>query len=197
MVAQTIVSTLVSDSLLDLEQLLEVLEEAHLLRVVLGVVLDVLLVRLKVLDDVLLLSQLGVEELRVGLELVSQLLVWLVQELGLVSDSLEEGVVDLGLDVVVVVLSFVFHVVLEHVLHVLVELALLLVKVHHDVVVLLLLVSVYCLDLLHLNSQLSQVLDLWSQVLLSVLDFLLDLFDSLGDLLQGLVLLVVKDFFLV
>lgn len=84
-----------------------------------------LLVSLEVLHDVLLLAQLRVEELRVRLELIGESLVGLVQELGLVADSLEESIIDLSLDVVVVVLSFIVHVVLECLIDLLLKLALL------------------------------------------------------------------------
>merc|ERR1719230_511779 len=47
---------------LDLEERLQVLEQSHLLRIGHGIVLDVLLVRLQVVQDVVLLPQLGVEE---------------------------------------------------------------------------------------------------------------------------------------
>ena len=149
---KVISSTVLHGPSLDLEQRLQVLEERHLLRVVLGVVLDVLLVSLQVLHDRLLLSQLGVEELRVRLELVRQTLLRLVDELGLVPNSLQEGIVDLSLDVVVMVLALVVPVVIEGSLHLRVHLPFLLVQVHHDVVVLLLLFRMDSLDFLHLGS---------------------------------------------
>lgn len=98
-----------------------------------------LLVSLQVLHDRLLLSQLGVEKLRVRLELVGQTLLWLVDKLGLVADSLKEGVIDLGLDVVVMVLALIIPVVVEGGLYLRVHLTFLLVEMHHDVVILLLL----------------------------------------------------------
>ena len=65
---------------LDFEDLLQVLEEGHLLGVVLGIVFDVLLVGFEILDNILLLSQLRIEKLRVRLELVGKSLVWLGHE---------------------------------------------------------------------------------------------------------------------
>lgn len=156
-----------------------------------------LLVSLEVLHYVFLLAQLCVEELGVRLEFVRQSLLWLVQELGLVCDSLQESIVNFGLDVIVMVLSLVLTVVIEYGFDVILHLALFLVEVHDNVVVLLLLFGVDSLDFLALLSQLSELLNLWSQVGLDVFEFLLNLADSLCDLLQSLILLVVQDLFLI
>ena len=167
-----------------------------MLGVVLRVVLDVLLVRLQVFDDVFLLPQFGVEVFGVRLELVRKSLLWLTQELGFVSDSLQERVVDLGLDVVLVVLALVLEVVSERLFDVLIHLFLFLVEIHHHVVVRSLLLGVNALDFLHILTELAELLDLWSKRLLPVLDFLLDLTDDLRDLLKSLVFLVVQSLLL-
>lgn len=182
---------------LHFEERLQILEEGHLLRVGHCVILDVLLVRFEIVQDVVLLSQLGVEEVRVALELVRQFLLRLADELALVVDSLEEGFVDLRLDVVVVVLALVLPIVVKYGLHILVELLLFLVQIHDDVLVVLLFLLPDLLDLLHLRSQLPQFLNLGCQLLLPVLDLGLDFEHSGGDLLEGLVLLVIEDFLLV
>ena len=65
---------------LDFEDLLQVLEEGHLLGVVLGIVFDVLLVGFEILDNILLLSQLRIEKLRIRLELIGKSLIWLGHE---------------------------------------------------------------------------------------------------------------------
>ena len=100
------------------------------------------LVILQVLHDVFLLSQLSIKEFRVALELIREALVRSVQELGLVGDPLQEGVIDLILDVVRVVAGLLLLVVIEELLHLVFQLALLLIQVLHDGIVLLLLVVV-------------------------------------------------------
>ena len=57
-------------SSLDLEQLLQVHEELHLLGILHGIVLDVLLVSLQIIQNVVLLSEFCIEEVRVALELI-------------------------------------------------------------------------------------------------------------------------------
>lgn len=156
-----------------------------------------LLVSLEVLDDVLLLPEFGVEELGVALKFVGESLVRLVDELGLVADSLQECIVDLRLDVVEVVLLLVLLVVIEGGFDLRVKFLLSLLQVHHDAVVLLLLFAVDGLLFLHFHSQLAQVLDLWSQFLLSNLDLFLNFLDGGSNLLQRLVLLIVEQLFLV
>jgi len=157
----------------------------------------VLLVSLEVLYNIFLLPQLGIEELRVTLELVGQPLVGIVQEFSLIANSLEEGVEDLSLDVIVMVFTFVVPVVVEHRLNLTLDSLLLLIEVHHDVVVRLLLLGVDALDLLHLGSQRSEVLNFWGELLLSILHFHLNLLHCLRNLLQSLVLLVIQKLFLV
>jgi hypothetical protein len=95
------------------------------------------------------------------------------------------------------VLALVVSVVVVGCFHFRVHLALLLVEVHHDVVVLLLLLGMDCLDLLHLGSQVSQLLNLWGKLLLSVFNLSFDLVDGLGNFLEGLILLVIKKLFLI
>lgn len=182
---------------LDFEKVLQVLEESHLLGILDRVVLDVLLVRLQVVQDAVLLSQLRVEEVGVALEFRSQLLIGLVYEFALVADSLQESFVDLRLDVVVVVLSLVVLVVIEHLLHIFIELFLLLIEAHHNIVVVLLSLLPDLLYFLHLRSSLTELLDLGCQLLLSILYFGLNFHHNGGDLLEGLILEVVVDFLLV
>ena len=95
-----IVAALNDRAPLHLQQPSEVFKQFNLQRIVLAVVFDVSLMILQVFHDVLLLAQLGIEELRVGLELVAQALVGRVQELGLIADALEERVVYFILNVV-------------------------------------------------------------------------------------------------
>ena len=83
-------------------------------------------------------------------------------------------------------------VVLEELLHLLLELVLLLIEVLHDRIVLLLLVVVYGLQVCELLAEPPQLLDLGGQLLLLVLDLVLDLDHHLRDLLQRLLLLVVQ-----
>lgn len=148
---------------------------------------------LEILDNVLLLPQLGVEEIGVALELLREPLVCAIQELGLVADALEEGVVDLVLDVVAVVPGLFSLVVLEELLDFVLELALLLIEVADDRVILLLLLVVDGLEVSVLLSEATQLLDLGCELLLLVLDLVFDLEDGLGDLLEGRLLLIVED----
>lgn len=156
-----------------------------------------LLMCLQVLHNRLLLSQLCVKELRVGLEFVGQTLLRLVYEFGLVTDSLQEGVVDLRLNVVVMVFALVVSVVIVCRFDFRVHLTLLLIEMHHDVVVLLLLFGMNCFDLLHLGSEVSQLLDLWGELLLSIFNLSFDLVYGFGNFLECLILLVVKELFLI
>lgn len=88
-----------------------------------------------------MIAYLSIEEVRVTLELIRQPLVWGVQELSLVSNSLEEGFVDLILDVIAMVLGFFLLVVLEESLDFFFKLVLLLIQVlHHSIILLLLFV---------------------------------------------------------
>lgn len=100
------------------------------------------LVILEVFHDVLLLSQLRIEELGVGLELVGEALVRRVQEFRLIRDSLQEGVINLVLDVIRVVTRLLRLVVIEELLDLLLKLVLLLIEVLNDGVILLLLLVV-------------------------------------------------------
>jgi hypothetical protein len=72
------------------------------------------LVVLQIFQNVFLLSQFGIEEVGVRFELSRELFVLRREELGLVSDTLEEGIVDFCLDVVLMVSGFLGLVVTEH-----------------------------------------------------------------------------------
>jgi len=143
----------------------------------------VLLVGFQVFDYVLLLAQFGIEELRIRFELIGEALLWLIQEFGFVGDSLQESVIDFSLNVIVVILSFIITIVIEHLLNISIHFSFLLIQVHDNVVILLFLFSVNGLNLLALLSKLSQLLDLWSQMSLNIFQFLFDLSYCFGDLL--------------
>ena len=66
------------------QQMLKILEQSHLLRVVFRVVLNVLLMSFEVLDNVFLLSKFGTEEFTVTFELVCESLIRLCQKLRLI-----------------------------------------------------------------------------------------------------------------
>jgi NADH:ubiquinone oxidoreductase subunit K len=95
------------------------------------------------------------------------------------------------------VLALVVSVVVEGGFHFRVHLTFLLIEVHHDVVVLLLLFCMDCFNLLHLRSEVSQLLDLWGELLLSIFNLSFDLVNSFGDFLEGLILLIIKELFLI
>ena len=95
------------------------------------------------------------------------------------------------------ILSFIITVVIEHLFHISIHFTFLLVQVHHNVIILLLLFGMNGLNLLALLSKLSQLLDLWGQMSLDIFQFLFDLSYGFGDLLQSLILLVIKNFFLI
>jgi len=143
----------------------------------------VLLVGFQVFDYVLLLAQFGIEELRIRFELIGEALLWLIQEFGFVGDSLQESVIDFSLNVIVVILSFIITIVIEHLFNISIHFSFLLIQVHDNVVILLFLFSVNGLNLLALLSKLSQLLDLWSQMSLNIFQFLFDLSYCFGDLL--------------
>ena len=98
-----IVTSLDQCTTLDLEESAEVLKQFHLESVVLRVILYVSLMILKILHNVLLLSELSIEEFGVALELIGQAFVRSIEELGFISDSLEECVVNFVLDIVRVI----------------------------------------------------------------------------------------------
>jgi len=137
----------------------------------------------QVFDYVLLLAQFGIEELRIRFELIGEALLWLIQEFGFVGNSLQESVIDFSLNVIVVILSFIITIVIEHLFHICIHFSFLLIQVHDNVVILLFLFSVNGLDLLALLSKLSKLLDLWSQMSLNIFQFLFDLSYCFGDLL--------------
>lgn len=120
-------TTILGGPSFNLQNSLKVLEKSHLLGVVLRVILDVLLMGFQVLNNTLLLSKFCIKEFRVRFELVCQPFLWLVEELGLVSNSLEESVVDLNLDVALMVLFLVLSVIVESGLNIRVDLFFLLV----------------------------------------------------------------------
>ena len=152
---------------------------------------------LEVLHDALLLSKLRVEELRVALELVGETLLRLVDELGFVTDSLQESIIDLSLDIVMMVFSLVISVVVIGLLNLGVQLSFFVIQLHDMVVIHFLLFCVMGLNFLHLLSQLSKFLDLWSKLGLSILHFSFNLSYSLSDLLESLILLVIKKLLLI
>lgn len=84
------ISALGNSSPLSLEEVLQVLEQLHLTSKVLGVVFDVPLVSTQILHDVLLLTELGVEELLVGFELSREALVRVANVLSFVGNTLLE-----------------------------------------------------------------------------------------------------------
>jgi hypothetical protein len=157
----------------------------------------VLLVGFQVFDYVLLLAQFGIEKLRIRFEFIGEAFLWLIQEFGFVGNSLQESVIDFSLNVIVVILSFIITIIIEHLFHISIHFSFLLIQVHDNVIILLFLFSVNGLDLLALLSKLSQFLDLWSQMSLNIFQFLFDLSYCFGDLLKSLILLVIKNFFLV
>jgi len=155
-------ASIFGSSSFDFQERLEILEESHLLRIGHCVVLDVLLVRLEVIEDIVLLSEFCIEEVRVALELVGQLLIRLVDELGLVSDSLQKCFVDLRLNVVMVVFSFILAIIIKDSLDIFVQLFLLLIQIHNNIVVVFLFLLPNLFDLLHRLSELPQFLDFGS-----------------------------------
>jgi len=79
------------------------------------------LVVFQVFQNVFLLSQLCIEEVGVGLEFSRELFVLGRQEFGFVTDTLQEGVVDFCLDVVLMVPGFLGLVVAEDLVYLLLQ----------------------------------------------------------------------------
>jgi len=155
LVADEAVATLGKGLSLHVQNGAQVLEQTHLVAVVLGVVLDVALVLAQLLDQDLLLSQLGVEELLVGFEFGGEALVWIREVLGLVAQTLLERLVNIGLDIILVELAFGFFVLGYVVADVLVQAVLFSVQVALHAVVLAFLLVVLDLDVAELVSQSS------------------------------------------
>lgn len=154
------------------------------------------LVVLQIFQNVFLLSQFGIEEVGVRFELSRELFVLRREELGLVSDTLEEGIVDFCLDVVLMVSGFLGLVVTEHGVNFLLKLVFLLVQVHYYIIVLLLFFIIFFLDRLEILSLHSEFLDLWSKLSLFSLDLGFNLLHKLSNFLKGAILLAIKLFFL-
>lgn len=58
-------------------------------------------------------TYLGIEEVRVTLEFIAKSLVWGVKELGLISDSLKESIINFILNIVVMESGFFLLILLE------------------------------------------------------------------------------------
>lgn len=155
------------------------------------------LMSFQVLNNTFLLSKFCIKEFRIGFEFVCQPLLRLVEELGLIANSLEECIVNLYLDIALMVLLLLLSVIIESGLHIRADLFFLLVEVHDDVIILLLLFRVGSFNVLHLLTKLPQLLDLWGEGLFSVFDFLFNLLDSLGDFLESLIFLVIEKLLLI
>lgn len=117
----SICSSILCCSPLYFQKSFQVLEKSHLLSIIFRVVLDVLLMGFKILNDVFLLSQLCIEEILVAFKFICQFLIRLVNELSFVSNSLQECIVDLSLNVIEMVFSLIISVVIECLLHIWVE----------------------------------------------------------------------------
>jgi len=191
LVANHAVATILDGLDLNHQQLLQIFEHIHLLDEVFRVVLDVLLMGLEVLDNRFLLLQFRLEEVLIRLELGRKPLVSLGHELSLVVDALKEGVMDLVLDVLEVVLPLILTVRIERALDVFFQALLLRVQLLNHIIVLLLPLSVLGLQLLRLTAHVAELDDLGSQYRLAISDFLPNLLDRLSDLLQSLVLCAV------
>jgi hypothetical protein len=107
----------------------------------------------QILDDVLLLSELGVEELGVGFELVGQPLLWLVQKLCLVANPFKKSIINFRLDVVIVVFSFIVTVIIKNLFAIGIHFPLFLVQIHHNIIILFLFFRMDALNFLHLLSE--------------------------------------------
>lgn len=97
--------------------------------------LDMSLMIFHFLKNVLLLSQLGLEEIGVGLELGRETLVRLIQVLRLVVDPLLERLLNIGLDVLHVEFRLMVLVFSEHLCDFFVKAILLQVQVVYGVIV--------------------------------------------------------------
>lgn len=124
------------------------------------------------------MSQLGVEELLVGLEFGGQTFVGVTQMFGFVGEALLEGFIDVGLDVVLVELALVFSVLANLVAHVFVKALFLTLDVGAHTVVVALLFVVVLLDFSELVAEGSQAFDLWSQFLLLFFHFTINTLDK-------------------
>lgn len=156
-----------------------------------------LLMRFQIFDDGVLLLQFGVEEVGVRFEFVGQSLVWLGDELGLVSDSLEECIVNLSLNIVLMVFLFVFSIIIKGCFHFFFHFLFFRIKLIYNTVILFLLFGIVLLNSLSLLSQFSQLSDAWSEGLLSLGNLFLDLPNGVSDLLESLIFFVIQQFFLV
>ena len=104
---------------------------------------------------------------------------------------------NLILNVLEVVLPLIFSVAIENSLDILTEATLLLIELAYDVIVNPLLLIVFSLSLLHFVSEGSQVDNFRGQLSLSILNLSFDLSHGFSNLLQSLVLSIVKQFLLI
>jgi len=87
-------------------------------------------------------TYLSIEEVTIAFEFIAESLVWGVQEFSLIADSLLESFIDLILDIMIVILGLFLLVFFEERLHFLFKSHFLLIKIHNDIVVVLLLIIV-------------------------------------------------------
>ena len=155
------------------------------------------LVWLQIFNDGFLLSKFGSEEFRITLEFIRQSLLWLIQELSFVIDSLQINFIDFSLDVVEMESSLILFVFLEHSSNIWVHSLLFLIQLVHNVVIESLLLSMNTFDLSHLLSERPKLLNFWCKLCFSFLHLRVYLLDCCSNLLKGLIFLVIKQFFLI
>jgi len=126
----------------NLKQCAQIFEQLCLHCVVFTVVLDVPLMIFQIFHYVFLLSQFGIKEFRIALEFRGQTFVRCVQKLCLISDSLEEGVIDFILDVIGVIAGLFSLVVIEELLNFFFQFVFFLIEILYNCIILLLLLIV-------------------------------------------------------
>lgn len=183
LVSDEAIAALSHSPLLGVQEHAQVLVKAHLAAEILSVVLDVPLMLTQHLHDILLLLQLHLEVLLEGLVVWKQSGLWLA-DVGCFSlDSSLEGLKDVGLDIVLMVLGLGLLVLLKVLTHLLDNHFLLLLHLTNYRVVVLLLDQVDLFLLSHGLPQVPQLFDSRRQVGLLLPDLLLDLLDERSQLL--------------
>jgi hypothetical protein len=155
------------------------------------------LMRLQILNNILLLSQFGIKEIRVRFKFICQSLIRLVNESCLVAYTLEECIIDFSLDVIIVESAFILTIIIENSSDVCFNFFFFLVQGLDYLLIRFLFIEIGAFDILHVLTHGTELLDFWSKECFTVFYFLFNLPYSFCYFLQSLIFLIVEKFFLV
>jgi hypothetical protein len=155
------------------------------------------LMRLQILNNILLLSQFCIKEIRVRFKFICQSLIRLVNESCLVAYTLEECIIDFSLDVIIVESAFILTIIIENSSDVCFNFFFFLVQGLDYLLIRFLFIEIGAFDILHVLTHGTELLDFWSKECFTVFYFLFNLPYGFCYFLQSLIFLIVEKFFLV